>query len=84
MCRTERCLPMSPRQKKDKEMSIEEGFIFLEDSLKKLSDEDISLEESFAVFEKGMKVLKDVSGKIDEVEKKVQIINEEGGTDDFQ
>ncbi|SKC05620.1 Exodeoxyribonuclease VII small subunit [Lachnospiraceae bacterium] len=75
---------MSPRQKKEKELTIEEGFSFLEESLKKLSDEDISLEESFAVFEKGMQVLKDVSGKIDEVEKKVKVINEEGGMDDFQ
>ncbi len=75
---------MSPRQKKENELTIEEGFAFLEESLKKLSDEDISLEESFAVFEKGMNVLKEVSGKIDAVEKKVQVINEEGGTDDFQ
>ncbi len=57
--------------------TVEEGFALLDEAVKKLSDENITLEESFSEFEKGMKVLKAVSGKIDRVEKKVQLLNEE-------
>ena len=75
-------MPMSPKQKK--EMTIEEGFRFLDESVQKLSEEDLPLEEAFAIYEKGMKVLMEVSGKIEEVEKKVQVINEEGGFHEFE
>ncbi len=65
-------------------MTIEEGFEYLEEAVEKLSHEDISLEDSFVIFEKGMKVLREIGGKIDSVEKKVQMINEEGETVEFQ
>ncbi|MBQ5534235.1 MAG: exodeoxyribonuclease VII small subunit, partial [Lachnospiraceae bacterium] len=51
--------------------------------LEQMEDEDISLEDSFALYEKGMKVLKETSSAIDEVEKKVKLIDEEGKTEDF-
>ena len=73
---------MSAKQKK--EMTIEEGFDFLDESVKKLSDEDISLEESFMVYEKAMQVLKDTHKKIETVEKKVMVINEDGFEEEFQ
>ncbi len=60
-------------------MTIEESFEFLDNTLEKLSSEEIPLEEAFAAYEKGMKVLQEVNSKIDEVEKKVQIISEGGG-----
>ncbi len=71
-------------QKQKKEMTIEEGFDFLDESVKKLSEEEISLEESFAVFEKGMEALKEISLRIDAVEKKVRMISGEGETDEFE
>ena len=73
---------MSARQKK--EMTIEEGFTFLEDSVNKLTDEDVSLEESFAVYEKAMQVLKETHDKIETVEKKVMVINGDGTEEEFQ
>ena len=61
--------------KKERELSIEESFLYLDEAVKKLNDEDITLEESFSVFESAMRVLKECSQKIDEVEKKVQVIS---------
>ncbi|MBQ1881276.1 MAG: exodeoxyribonuclease VII small subunit [Lachnospiraceae bacterium] len=71
---------MSERSKK---LSIEESFEYLDGILEQMEDEDISLEDSFALYEKGMKVLKETSSAIDEVEKKVKLIDEEGKTEDF-
>ena len=64
-------------------MTIDETFDYLDEIVEKLSDSDISLEDSFALYEKGMRAAKECSEKIDEVEKKVIMINEKGGTEDF-
>ena len=48
-----------------------------------LEREDISLEESFKEYQKGMELLKKCSETIDRVEKKVLILNENGGLDEF-
>ncbi len=65
-------------------LSVEESFELLDEIVEKMEDEDITLEESFAAFEEGMKVLKAANSKIDEVEKKVKVINGNGELDDFQ
>ena len=65
-------------------LSVEESFELLNEIVEKMEDEDITLEESFAAFEEGMKVLKAANSKIDEVEKKVKVINGNGELDDFQ
>ena len=49
----------------------------------RLHNEDISLEESFKEYQKGMELLKKCSETIDRVEKKVLILNENGGLDEF-
>ncbi|MBR3069193.1 MAG: exodeoxyribonuclease VII small subunit [Lachnospiraceae bacterium] len=67
-----------------KEMTIEESFAALDDMVKKLESDKISLEESFRLYEEGMKLVKDVSGRIELVEKKMQIIAGNGETEDFE
>lgn len=67
-----------------KEMTIEESFAALDDMVKKLESDTISLEESFRLYEEGMKLVRDVSGRIELVEKKMKLIGEDGGTDDFE
>ncbi len=71
---------MSERSKK---RSIEESFSYLDEILEKLEDPDIPLEESFTLYEKGMKVLKETTEAIDDVEKRVKLIDDEGRTEDF-
>lgn len=51
--------------------------------LEKLSDRDTALEESFQVYAEGTKLLKYCNEKLDKVEKKMLILNEEGTLDEF-
>ncbi|MCR5774632.1 MAG: exodeoxyribonuclease VII small subunit [Lachnospiraceae bacterium] len=64
--------------KESKKMTIEESFAYLDEVIRKMEDPDISLEDSFSLYEKGMKVLKEAGMAVDEVEKKVRLIDEEG------
>lgn len=66
-----------------KKLTIEESFDYLDDVIEKMEDPDITLEESFSLYEKGMKVLKEASAAVEEVEKKVKLIDDEGKTEDF-
>lgn len=69
--------------KTEKELTLEEAFAQLEQMLKKLEDREVSLEESFAVYEEGTKLVKYCSEKLDTVEKKMLVLNEEGRLDEF-
>ena len=64
-------------------MTIEEMLDQLEGLLEQMENRDSSLEETFACYEKGMKLAKACSGKIDKVEKKIQILSEEGQDGEF-
>ncbi len=78
-----------PAEKKDakerpgKELSLEEAFGQLDGIIRRLEEEDISLEDSFGAYKKGMDLLKICNDKIDQVEKKVLVLNGEGGLDEF-
>ena len=65
------------------ELSLEELFEQLEDVIHKMEEEEVSLEDSFGLYHKGMELLKNCSGRIDAVEKKMLILDEEGGTHEF-
>jgi len=68
---------------KGKESGLEELFTEIEDILAKMEDKDISLENSFLLYEEGMKKLKRCSEKIDQVEKKMLVISEQGTLEEF-
>ena len=67
----------------EQEKSLEMAFSELDVMLEKLADRDVSLEESFAVYAEGMKLLKYCNEKLDQVEKKMLVLNEEGKLDEF-
>ena len=56
----------------------------LEELLSILENRDTTLETSFQTYQEGMKLIKSCNEKLDTVEKKMQIINEEGEYSDFQ
>ena len=60
--------------------NLEELFGQLEDTIQKMEKEEISLEDSFQLYHKGMDLLKQCNDKIDKVEKKMLILDEEGET----
>lgn len=64
-------------------LSLEESFEKLEAIVAQLEDPESSLEESFTLYEEGMRLVKSCSERIDRVEKKVQVLNAEGGLDEF-
>lgn len=63
--------------------NLEELFGQLEDTIQKMEKEEISLEDSFQLYHKGMDLLKQCNDKIDKVEKKMLILDEEGETHEF-
>ncbi len=65
------------------EKTLEEAFAELDEMLEKLADRDVALEESFAVYAQGTKLLKYCNDKLDKVEKKMLVMNEEGKLDEF-
>ena len=66
-----------------KKTFIEDDLQKLDELVKKMDKKDISLEESFSVYEEGMKILKGANEKLDEVEKKVKELQEDGCLTDF-
>lgn len=67
----------------EKEMKLEEAFDRLEETVAALEQEDISLEESFRIYKNGMELLRKCNQAIDQVEKKVLVLNDDGETHEF-
>ena len=74
---------MEKDQREQKEQTLEEAFVRLDQMLEKLSDRDTALEESFQVYAEGTKLLKFCNEKLDKVEKKMLMLSEEGELNEF-
>lgn len=62
----------------EQEKSLEELLAEVEGIVGQLQQRDISLEDSFLLYQQGIEKLKNCNIKIDNVEKKLLILNEEG------
>lgn len=62
----------------DQNQSLEELLTDIENIINSLQQKDISLEDSFALYQQGIGKLKLCNEKIDAVEKKLLILDEEG------
>ena len=60
----------------EKEISLEEAFTRLQETIENLEKDDITLEQSFQEYQKGMLLVKKCNEIIDKVEKKVLVLNE--------
>ncbi|MBO4905363.1 MAG: exodeoxyribonuclease VII small subunit [Lachnospiraceae bacterium] len=56
-------------------MTLEETFAKIDEVMEKLSDDSLPLEESFTVYKEGMELLGNCQKTIDEIEKKVEELN---------
>lgn len=63
--------------------TLEIVFQELDEVVKKLEGEAVSLEESFQLYHQGMDLLKVCNEKIDTVEKKMMILDENGEIHEF-
>lgn len=66
------------------EMTLEEAFEKVEAILSDMEDGSITLEGAFQNYRQGMELLKACSEKLDAVEKKMKIMDEEGEISEFQ
>jgi len=67
-------------KKRKEEPLLEELFGKIEDIANQLEQGDVSLEESFALYDKGLGLLKQSNHIIDEIEKKVLVLDSKGET----
>ena len=66
-----------------KKENLEEMFKDLEELIGKMENEEITLEQTFDLYNNGMELLKKCNLSIDDVEKKVLVLDENGETDEF-
>ena len=66
-----------------KKENLEEMFKDLEELIGKMENEEITLAQTFDLYNNGMELLKKCNLSIDEVEKKVLVLDENGETDEF-
>ena len=66
-----------------KKENLEEMYKDLEELIGKMENEEITLEQTFDLYNNGMELLKKCNLSIDEVEKKVLVLDENGETDEF-
>lgn len=67
----------------EQKLSLEEAFGRLDELLGKLGDKEVSLDESFGAYAEGTRLLKYCNDYLDQVEKKMLVLNKEGGLDEF-
>ena len=65
------------------DQSLETVFEQLDEIVEQLEAEDVSLEDSFGLYHKGMDLLKVCNEKIDTIEKKMMILDENGEEHEF-
>ena len=76
---------MSGKEKESgKEQSLKEIFAQLDEVIEGMEQEDVSLEETFYLYHKGMDMLKLCNDKIDKVEKKMLLLDDEGEEHEFE
>ena len=75
---------MVKKANQSQEYTLEELFVQLESTIAEMEKEDVSLEDSFQYYHRGMDLLKACSEKIDKVEKKMLVLDEEGEVHEFE
>jgi len=65
------------------DLTLEEAFEQLDELLLKMGDKNVSLNDSFAAYEKGTQLLKYCNEHLDQVEKKMMMLDEEGTLSEF-
>ena len=67
----------------EKKENLEEMFDRLDQVIGTLEGEDVSLEEAFGLYDQGMKLIRRCNQTINEVEKKILVLYENGEKHEF-
>lgn len=65
------------------EVTLEERLSRVEEIIRKMEEPDVSLDTSFQLYQAGIEQLKNCNEMLDDVEKKMQILNLNGELHDF-
>ena len=66
-----------------KDATLEEKLACIEEIIRKMEEPEVSLDDSFKLYQNGIEQLKNCNEMLDEVEKKMQILNLNGELSDF-
>ena len=66
-----------------KHISLEERFASIEGVIGELETGDVSLDMSFELYKKGLEEIKAANAMLDEMEKAMLILNEDGNLEEF-
>lgn len=75
---------MSGKEIDKKAPALQDIFLQLDTVIEGMEKEDVSLEETFELYHKGMDMLKICNDKIDKVEKKMLLLDNEGEEHEFE
>lgn len=76
---------MSDEKKgREEDLTIQEIFAQLDEVVGEMEEGELSLEESFRLYHRGMDLLKTCNDKIDKVEKKMILLDDEGEEHEFE
>ncbi len=68
---------------RNREITLEEIFTRLEEITSALEDPSTGLEASFALYKEGSELLKQANGRIDLVQKQVQVLQQESAGEGY-
>jgi exodeoxyribonuclease VII small subunit len=65
------------------EKGLEERFETLASILDEMESDEVTLERSFALYKEGLSEIKAANDSLDEIEKAILVLNDEGGLEEF-
>ena len=66
-----------------KELSLEERFEHIEEIIGEMETGEISLDKSFELYKNGLEEIKAANAMLDDMEKAMLILNEDGSLEEF-
>lgn len=75
---------MTEDKKMREEKTLEEMFAGLEEIIANMEQPEVPLEESFLLYHKGMDMLKSCNDRLDKIEKKMLVLDNEGELHEFE
>lgn len=69
--------------KNDKITSLEEQFASIEEIIAEMETGGVTLDETFDLYKKGLEQIKTANAMLDDMEKAILIMNEDGSLEEF-
>ncbi len=67
----------------EKKVSLEERFEQIETIIQQMEKGDVSLDKSFELYKNGLEEIKEANAMLDDMEKAMLILNEDGSLEEF-